>query len=105
MSLKGKVVGLSFHRINKAVNDGDILTIIAEPDNKFDKDALAVYNDDEELVGYIANSEKTLSKGNRAKGNLSASEMKMIYDFTQSYNAVAIKAHKSCIFVAVMKNE
>lgn len=105
MSLKGKVVGLSFHKTNKAVNDGDILTIIAEPDNKFDKDALAVYNDDEELVGYIANSEKTLSKGNRAKGNLSASEMKMIYDFTQSYKAVAIKAHKSCIFVAVMRNE
>ena len=105
MSLKGKVVGLSFHRTSKAVNDGDILTIIAEPDNKFDKDALAVYNDDEELVGYIANSEKTLSKGNRDKGNLSASEMKMIYDFTQNYKAVAIKAHKSCIFVAVMRNE
>lgn len=105
MSLKGKVVGLSFHKTKKAVNDGDILTVIAEPDNKFDKDALAVFNDDNELIGYIANSDKTLSKGNRAKGNLSASEMKMIYDFTQSYKAVAIKAHKSCIFVAVMRNE
>lgn len=103
--LKGKVVGLSFHKTNKAVSDGDILTIQADLENKFDKDALAVFNDDNELVGYIANSDKTLFKGNRDKGNISASEMKMIYDFTQSYKAVAIKAHKSCIFVAVMKNE
>lgn len=101
--IKGKVVGLSFHKTKEQVNDGDILTIVAEPDNKFDKDALAVYNSNDELVGYIANSDNTLSKGNRAKGNLSASEMKAIYDFTQSYKAVAIKTHKSCIFVAVIK--
>ena len=71
-------------------------------DNKFDKDAIAVYNADYEIVGHVANSERTLSPNNRKNGNISASELKGEIDFSgKEFYGEVIKAFSSCLYLEV----
>ena len=62
------ITGTQFY--DKKVNEGNIVSLIIEPDNEHDKDAIRVEKDGE-TVGYVANSPYTLVDG--AKG---ASEIK-----------------------------
>ena len=99
---QAKVVGLNFHKVQNAVEQGDYVILVADTENEFDKDAIAVYNGERELVGYIANSEKTLSPNNRKNGNISATELKGNLDFSnREYYAEAIKVYNSCIYLEI----
>lgn len=99
--LKAKVVGLNFHKEAHVVECGDHVTLVAE-DNEHDPDAVAVYNGDNELIGYVANSEKTLSPNNRLNGNLDATQLHKQIDLSnKKFNAVVDKAFSSCLFIKI----
>lgn len=98
---QAKVVGLSFHKVQNVVEQGDYVILVAE-DNEHDPSAIAVYNAERELLGYIANSDKTLSVQNRKNGNISATELKENLDFTnREYYAEAVRVYKSCIYLEI----
>lgn len=102
VELKTKVVGLSYHKVDNPVTSGDTVYLIAESDNDFDNDAIAVYNKENELLGYVANSDRTLSKNNRLRGNRSALELQFELDFqTKKYNAIVDRAFSSCIYLEI----
>lgn len=99
---QAKVVGLKFHKVQNAVEQGDYVILVADTENPFDSDAIAVYNGERELVGYIANSDKTLSPNNRRNGNISATELKGNLDFSnREYYGEIIRVYKSCIYLEV----
>ena len=102
VELKTKVVGLSYHKVDNPVTSGDTVILVAESDNDFDNDAIAVYNKENELLGYVANSDRTLSKNNRLRGNRSALELQFELDFqTKKYNAIVDRAFSSCIYLEI----
>ena len=103
MELKCKVVGLSYHKVDNPVTSGDTVYLMAES-NKFDNDAIAVYNKEEELLGYVANSDKTLSPQNRANGNKSALELQFELNFSNKYYATVDRAFSSCIYLQIDSN-
>ena len=65
--VKIKLVGCNFHPASKKCNQDDIVKLVREPDNKFDKEAIAVLNEKNETIGYVGSS-KTVSLGNRNNG-------------------------------------
>lgn len=98
---KAKVVGLNFHKVENDVESGDYVILAAE-DNEYDPDAIAVYNSDKELIGYIANSDKTLSPSNKKNGALSASELKGKLDFNdKEFYGEVDRAFKTCLFIQI----
>ena len=106
VELKCKVVGLSFHNVDNPVTSGDIVYLIAESTNDFDNDAIAVYNKYDELLGYVANSDKTLSPQNRANGNKSALELQFELDFeNKRYCAIIDRAFNSCLYLELSSDK
>jgi hypothetical protein len=105
VELKCKVVGLSYHKVKNPVTSGDTVYLIAESNNEFDNDAIAVYNKYDELLGYVANSDKSLSQQNRANGNKSALELQFELDFSNKYHAVVNRAFSSCIYLKIDSND
>ena len=102
---QAKVVGLKFHKVKNAVEQGDNVVLVAEQ-NEHDKDAIGVYNSDKELVGFIANSERTLSPNNRKNGNLSATELKGHLDFAnREYYGEAVRVYSSCIYLEINEDQ
>ena len=55
------ITGRQFYRNNIDLTPGLPLKLVKEPDNEFDKDAIAVYAQDEK-IGYVANNDYTKSK-------------------------------------------
>lgn len=99
--LKAKVVGMNFHKVETPVETGDYVILVAE-DNEHDPDAVAVYNGDKELIGYIANSDKTLSPNNRKNGNLDATELQKQIDFrNKEFYGEVDKALSNCLFIEI----
>ena len=97
-----KVVGLTFNNPSHNVEAGEYVILKADEHNKFDKDAVAVYNSDAELIGHVANSERTLSLNNRKNGNIGASELKGNLDFTgKEFYGEVIKAFSSYLYLEV----
>ena len=97
-----KVVGLTYHKVQNAVEQGDYVILVANTENPVDSNCIEVYNAERELVGYIANSDKTLSQNNRKNGNISASELKENLDFTgKEFYGEVIKAFSSCLYLEV----
>ena len=97
-----KVVGLTYHKVQNAVEQGDYMILVADTENPIDSDCIEVYNAERELVGYVANSDKTLSQNNRKNGNISASELKGNLDFTgKEFYGEVIKAFSSCLYLEV----
>lgn len=106
VELKCKVVGLSYHKVDNPVTSGDTVYLIAESNNDVDNDAVAVFNKENELLGYVANSDKTLSPQNRANGNKSALELQFELDFeNKRYNAIIDRAFSSCIYLEIDSND
>lgn len=102
VELKCKVVGLSYHKVDNPVTSGDTVYLIAESNNKFDNDAIAVYNEHDELLGYVANSDKSLSPQNRANGNKSALELQFELNFeNKKYNSIIDRAFSSCLYLEI----
>lgn len=97
-----KVVGLSHQKVVNAVEQGDYVILVENPENPIDPDCIEVYNAEREFVGYIANSERTLSPNNRKNGNISASELKNEIDFTgKEFYGEVIKTFSSCLYLEV----
>lgn len=65
--VKIKLVGCNFHPASKKTIENETVKLIREPDNQFDKEAIAVYNAIGEKIGYVG-SGKTVSHGNRRNG-------------------------------------
>ena len=101
MNCKAKVVGLNFHPIRNKVVNGDYLKLVHE-ENEFDPYAIAVYNFEGEKVGFIANTDRTLSPENRKNGNLSALELHETFDFNKNtFYAEAERVYNSCIYLLI----
>ena len=49
------ITGMHFYKNNVTLTSGKPLRLVKEPDNEFDRDAIAVYAEDEK-IGYIANN-------------------------------------------------
>ena len=97
-----KTVGLRWNHPSHKVEAGEYVILKADEHNEFDEDAIAVYNSDAELIGHVANSERTLSHNNRKNGNISASELKGNLDFTgKEFYGEVIKAFSSCLYLRV----
>lgn len=65
--VKVKLVGCNFHPASKKTIENEIVKVVREPNNKFDKNAIAVQNSLGETIGYVGTS-KTVSIGNRNNG-------------------------------------
>ena len=52
------IAGRQFYKINMQLTPGMSLKLVKEPDNEFDKDAIAVYVEDKK-IGYVANNANT----------------------------------------------
>ena len=99
---KAKVVGLSFHKVQNAVENGDSVLLVSDTENEYDTDAIKVINSEGDVVGFVANSDRTLSTNNRANGNLSASELREKLNFdNREYVAEVIKSFRSCIYLEI----
>ena len=55
------ITGRNLYKNNVVLTPGMSLKLVREPDNKFDKDAIAVYAEDEK-IGYVANKDYTKSE-------------------------------------------
>ena len=62
-----KLVGCNFHKTNNKTIEDSVVKLIREPENEFDKEAIAVYNGFNEKIGYVG-THKTVSRGNRKNG-------------------------------------
>ena len=62
-----KLVGCNFNKTSNKTIENDVVRLIREPENKFDKEAIAVYNSHNEKIGYVGTA-KTVSRGNRKNG-------------------------------------
>lgn len=101
-TFKTKVVGLSFHDISSPVVESDYVILRADPTNEFDSNAICVWTGDQQIVGFVANSPKTLSVNNRVNGNLSATELKEVLSLeNREYYGKAVKVHSSCIYLEI----
>ena len=101
VELKCKVVGLSYHKVDNPVTSGDTVYLIAESNNEFDNDAIAVYNGVNQKIGYVA-SDKTLSPQNYRNGSKSNLELQFLLNFeNKKYNAVVNRAFSSCLYLEI----
>lgn len=64
------VVGIKYYSDKEDIEPGQEVTLMKEPSNKFDKEAIAVLADNLEKIGYIANSTHTVAKGCYSAGRL-----------------------------------
>lgn len=66
------VVGIQYYCDEGDIEPGQEVTLIKEPSNKYDKEAIAVLSGSKglEKIGYIANSIKTVAKGSYSAGRL-----------------------------------
>ena len=78
--VKIKLVGCNFHPASKKCIENEIVRLIREPDNKFDKEAIKVVNTLGETIGYVGTS-KTVSGGNRRKGFIDNHQLGKIMGF------------------------
>ena len=62
-----KLVGCNFHPASKKTIENEIVKVMREPNNKFDKNAIVVKNRLGETIGYVGTS-KTVTIGNRNNG-------------------------------------
>ena len=65
--VKVKLVGCNFNKTNNKTIECDVVNLIREPENKFDKEAIAVYNRHSEKMGYVGTA-KTVWMGKRRNG-------------------------------------
>lgn len=104
--IKAKVVGLGYHKVENPVKDGDVVYIQADYDNEIDANAVSVKNEHGELIGYIANSKKSLSPQNIRNGARSA--LQLHFDLkleNKRFKAVVDKAFKSCLYIFIDSND
>ena len=69
-----KLVGCNFHKASKKTVENEVVRLVREPDNEFDRNAIAVLNGLGEKIGYVG-TKKTVSDGNRKNGCIDNEEL------------------------------
>lgn len=91
-TLKIKMVGCNFQQPSMAPQVHDVVKLKLEPENKFDENAIAIFNHKDERIGYVG-TQKTVSDGNRRNGCIDNLDLKSIMNFEDnSYLAIITKA-------------
>ena len=99
--LKIKMVGCNFQKPTIIPEVNDVVKIKLEPENKFDKDAIAIINHKGERIGYVGTS-NTVSQGNRNHGCIDNLDLKSIVDFeSDTYVAIITKFKNYFGFVEI----
>ena len=78
-----KLVGCNFANPSKEPKVNDVIKLKLEPDNKFDKNAIVVLNDNCEKIGYIGTN-NTVSKGNKRNGCVDNVTLKSLLNFNSN---------------------
>lgn len=81
--VKVKLVGCNFHKASKKTIENEVVRLIKEPDNKFDKNAIVVVNGLGETIGYVG-TDKTVSKGNRKNGCIDNIQLNKLMKYNQT---------------------
>jgi len=72
--MKISAAGIQFRNIVSGVSIGDNVVLVAEPENKHNKDAIAIYGNNDLLIGYIPSAKtekgKQISNRNKLPGKL-----------------------------------
>lgn len=90
-TMRLKLVGCNFQKPSVEPEPHDVVKIKLEKDNKFDKDAVAVFNHRNERIGYVGTA-KTVSDGNRRGGCIDNLDLKSIVDLEHDdYLAIITK--------------
>lgn len=95
-----KLVGCNFHKTSKKTIENDVVKLIREPNNEFDKNAIAVYNKLDEKIGYVG-TEKTVSTGNRRCGCVDNQQLGNIMGENRTGTGVITKFRKYFGFIEV----
>ena len=91
-TLRIKMVGCNFQKPSMEPQVHDVVKLKLEPENKFDKDAIAILNHKDERIGYVG-TQNTVSDGNRRNGCIDNLDLKSIMSFEDnSYLAIITKA-------------
>ena len=88
-TFKIKLVGCNFATPKKTPEVGDIIKVKLEPDNKVDKDAIMVINQDGEKIGYVGTN-NTVSEGNKRNGCVDNITLKKLINFDNDDNYLGI---------------
>jgi hypothetical protein len=83
------ITGMQFRYGSDFLERGDIVSLVKEPDNKYDKEAIRVEMDGLDLIGYVANSIHTVIGESYSAGRIydrikENSTGKVIYIFDDS---------------------
>lgn len=105
---KVKLVGCNFAKPSRAPEVGDVIKVKLEPENKYDKNAIVVLNDDGEKIGYVG-TDNTVTKGNKANGCVDNVTLKSLVDFDNNQDYLGIitkfKGYFGFIDITVVMDE
>lgn len=93
------ITGLNHYYGKKPYEIGRIIKLIKEPDNEYDKEAIAAFLPFIDKIGYVANSTNTVYDGTISAGRL----YDKIDDYT--YGRVMFVTHSSAIVLVLDKEE
>lgn len=100
-----KIVGLKYNILPEPIKENQSIVIMEDRENAVDRDAIIAKTLDGNTIGYVANSPQTLSKNNKIKGCVSATELNFMINTQNRYYATVEKSMKSCIFAYVDENK
>lgn len=93
------ITGLNHYYGKKPFEIGRIIKLIKEPDNEYDKEAIAAFLPFIDKIGYVANSTNTVYDGTISAGRL----YDKIEDY--AYGRVMFVTHSSAIVLVLDKEE
>lgn len=93
------ITGLNHYYGKKPYEIGRIIKLIKEPDNEYDKEAIAAFLPFIDKIGYVANSTNTVYDGTISAGRL----YDKIEDY--AYGRVMFVTHSSAIVLVLDKEE
>lgn len=93
------IIGLNHYYGKKPYEIGRIIKLIKEPDNEYDKEAIAAFLPFIDKIGYVANSTNTVYDGTISAGRL----YDKIEDY--AYGRVMFVTHSSAIVLVLDKED
>ena len=93
------ITGLNHYYGKKPYEIGRIIKLIKEPDNEYDKEAIAAFLPFIDKIGYVANSTNTVYDGTISAGRL----YDKIEDY--AYGRVMFVTHSSAIAIVLDKED
>lgn len=99
-SIKTNVAGSYFYKETyDKVKTGDVVYLVKEPENPYDKDAIKVVNTENKTIGHVTNSKSTCRMGSKK-----ATELQSFFE--HKLRAVIYeKDEKNCYLIANPSNQ